>query len=182
MKVFYFLVLSASAQEELTEIKQEREKLSRAQTNGTHGFAARSGTSLCSLRSPSKPDQCCEGINLECFGCNPVLLSDGQKCVDQTTNSAFEQRRDCFCDSSCILYEDCCSDHIVTCAHLYSTEPLTSTTTTTTSTTTTTRIETTVRPSESWIFIELFARLRNLINIKYNGSPKGKFKGVVDKK
>ena len=31
--------------------------------------------------------------------------------------------RDCFCDSSCILFDDCCADHVTTCSHLYTTTP-----------------------------------------------------------
>ena len=30
-----------------------------------------------------------------------------------------KNRRDCFCDSSCIQFGDCCQDHAETCAHLH---------------------------------------------------------------
>ena len=76
-------------------------------------------------RSPLKEVQCCEGVDLECFGCNPVLFAQGQSCDKQTTkqpnkqNNWSPERRDCFCDSSCILFEDCCDDHFDTCTHLY---------------------------------------------------------------
>ena len=36
-------------------------------------------------------EKCCEGVGLECFGCNPTLLAQGEKCEDQTTNSAYEE-------------------------------------------------------------------------------------------
>ena len=42
------------------------------------------------LKRPS--EKCCEGVGLECFGCNPTLLAQGEKCEDQTTNSAYEER------------------------------------------------------------------------------------------
>ena len=120
-----------------TNIELQREKLSRALKIGANGSAVRQGNSLCSLRSISKADQCCDGVDLECFGCNPLLFTNGQLCEDQTTNHAFAERRDCFCDSSCILFEDCCDDHVTTCAHLYSNyEPSTTIESFTTETTT----------------------------------------------
>ena len=79
-------------------------------------------------RGTSKEEQCCAGIDLWCHGCNPVLHADGQECEDQTevnSNWSFWSKsnsdlyKDCFCDTSCIFYEDCCEDHFDTCNHLY---------------------------------------------------------------
>ena len=63
-------------------------------------------SSLCSLRPGAQ--KCCDGVDLECFGCNPTHPFN---CV--------EPYSDCFCDSSCILFEDCCSDHMDTCKDFY---------------------------------------------------------------
>ena len=38
-----------------------------------------------------------------------------QTCSQQTTSNKESDRRDCFCDSSCILFEDCCDDHKMMC-------------------------------------------------------------------
>merc|ERR1712050_278354 len=88
--------------------------------------------------------ECCDGVDLECFGCNPDLLEQGLECKDQPTSPVSTvpnpevKTRDCFCDFSCIMFEDCCDDHAETCIHLYTTTTSSTTTTTTTSTTTTT--------------------------------------------
>ena len=86
----------------------------------------RKGESLCSMR----PSGCCSGVDLECFGCHPGLLDMGIPCERQpiheeyknlrvlensSTNFQSDQRRestrDCFCDTSCKLFDDCCDDH-----------------------------------------------------------------------
>ena len=62
---------------------------------------------------------CCEGIDKQCFGCHPGLLAMGIPCEQQPTSVTETQRRDCFCDEICILFEDCCDDHFGACAGLY---------------------------------------------------------------
>ena len=73
----------------------------------------RKGESLCSILG------CCPGVDLQCFGCHPGLLDMGIPCEKQPTSTHSPQRRDCFCDTSCILFEDCCDDHFGACAELY---------------------------------------------------------------
>lgn len=115
----------------------KREKRSR-KSYGEIGstMKARRDNSLCSLRSNDPRLQCCDGIDIDCFGCNGLLLDQGQQCDDQPTKN-YEQAnyRDCWCDAACMLFENCCDDHAVTCRRLY---PGASTTTSTTSTTTST--------------------------------------------
>ena len=43
----------------------------------------------------------------------------GIPCEQQPTSTKEPKRRDCFCDTSCILFEDCCDDHFGACAELY---------------------------------------------------------------
>ena len=77
-------------------------------------------------RSPLKEGKCCAGADWECFGCNPVLLGQGQSCIYQTADSHIEtESRDCACDSGCILFGDCCDDHVDTCSHLYNEDKVT---------------------------------------------------------
>merc|ERR1711911_541217 len=118
---------------------RKREKQSRKMGYGEIGslMEARQGNSLCSLRSNDPQFQCCDGVDLQCYGCNQHLLNKGQKRDDQTASTTQTHRRDCFCDTSCIVFEDCCDDHPVTCKRLYD-DPETTTSTTTTTTTTTT--------------------------------------------
>ena len=78
----------------------------------------RRGESLCSIKG------CCHGVNLECWGCHPGLLAMGIPCDQQPAGGCKggckeQQRRDCFCDTSCIIFEDCCDDHFGACAGLY---------------------------------------------------------------
>ena len=56
--------------------------------------------SSCRLRG-----SCCSGGDLACYGCNPVLLSKGIPCEQQTTDRQKAHARDCFCDKSCILFQ-----------------------------------------------------------------------------
>ena len=74
---------------------------------------ARLGESLCSISG------CCDGVNIECFGCHPGLIDMGIPCELQPTETNATQYRDCFCDTSCILFEDCCDDHFGACADTY---------------------------------------------------------------
>ena len=78
----------------------------------------RKGESLCGIR----PTGCCQGVDLECFGCHPELLEMGIPCEQQSIHEKYqsqqfqsdqrrESARDCFCDTSCILFGDCCDDH-----------------------------------------------------------------------
>ena len=75
---------------------------------------ARHGESRCSISG------CCDGVDLECFGCHPGLLYiQGIPCEQQTTETNATQGRDCFCDTSCIIFDDCCDDHFLACAGTY---------------------------------------------------------------
>ena len=105
------------------KLERKRAKLSRDMKKYLDDNA-RKGSSLCSLRE--KDNQCCNGVSLDCYGCNPVLLELGVSCESQqsadrfsNSESDFEQGRDCFCDDLCILFGDCCDDHRDTCTHLY---------------------------------------------------------------
>ena len=73
----------------------------------------RLGESLCSLNG------CCPNVDISCFGCNPGLLDMGIPCEEQPTAQNETQYRDCFCDTSCILFGDCCDDHFGACAEFY---------------------------------------------------------------
>jgi len=147
---------------------------------------SRAGTSSCGLRGNDVSEQCCNDVDLNCYGCHPTLMAMGIACDKQTIKSTDTIKRDCFCDSSCILFGDCCDDHIDICKHLYgpgtlagttttggfttNTFPTTSTTSTTTTTTTTTTTESI--PTESWIFKKLFERLDALISAKFGSYDK----------
>ena len=44
----------------------------------------------------------------------------GQQPVhDEYSSLRSESTRDCFCDSSCILFDDCCGDHFGACPQFY---------------------------------------------------------------
>ena len=43
----------------------------------------------------------------------------GIPCEQHSTSSKEPKRRDCFCDTSCILFEDCCDDYFGAWAELY---------------------------------------------------------------
>ena len=85
----------------------------------------RKGESLCTIR----PSGCCQGVDLECFGCHPGLLAMGIPCEQQPIHDEYKSRvmgnssenfqseqrrestRDCFCDKSCVNFDDCCDDY-----------------------------------------------------------------------
>lgn len=160
---------------------QKREKVSQGLLANLDG---RAGTSACALRGATPVEQCCDDVDLNCYGCHPTLLAMGIACIEQTVKSAEPIKRDCFCDSSCILFGDCCDDHEVTCKHLYGTgttatpdttvDPTSTTdyTTNTFSATSTTTTTTTPAPTESWIFKKLFERLDMLIDDKFGKNNK----------
>ena len=93
------------------------------QYRGNNAASERKGDSLCGLR----PSGCCQGVDLTCFGCHPELLDMGIPCEQQSVHEKYqsqhsqlinlqqsqrrESTRDCFCDTSCIVFEDCCDDH-----------------------------------------------------------------------
>ena len=81
-------------------------------------------------RGTTKEEQCCASVDLKCFGCSPIHLAKGIECKDQTFAMSLHNApvHDCFCDLSCIQFEDCCHDHEETCAHLYQEVPTQSTT------------------------------------------------------
>ena len=58
---------------------------------------------------------CCEGGDLACHGCNPVLLAEGIPCEEQTTDREKAHSRDCFCDKSCILFQARVSNQVKSC-------------------------------------------------------------------
>ena len=72
---------------------RKREKQSRKMGYGEIGslMDARQGNSLCSLRSKDPQFQCCDGVDLQCYGCNQFLLDKGQKCDDQTASTTSVQ-------------------------------------------------------------------------------------------
>ena len=99
-----------------SRMMRKREKMSRKMGYGDVGsLTARQGSSLCSLRSTDPKFQCCDGVDLQCYGCNEKLLAQGEKCDDQTVSASATDKRDCFCDKSCIVFSDCCDDHPQTC-------------------------------------------------------------------
>ena len=70
-----------------SRMMRKREKMSRKMGYGEVGsLMARQGSSLCSLRSTDPKFQCCDGVDLQCYGCNQKLLSQGEKCDDQTVS------------------------------------------------------------------------------------------------
>ena len=70
-----------------SRMMRKREKMSRKMGYGDVGsLMARQGSSLCSLRSTDPKFQCCDGVDLQCYGCNQKLLSQGEKCDDQTVS------------------------------------------------------------------------------------------------
>ena len=72
------------------------------------------GKALCETRGETLDEMCCQGVELKCFGCNNKLLNKfGIPCEEQPTSiesPSDELKRDCFCDSSCLLFDDCCKD------------------------------------------------------------------------
>ena len=135
--------------------------------------AERIGVSLCALRTTDMgPGQCCPGVDLQCYGCNPNLLALGIQCEDQALSKLGTNivGRDCFCDASCQDFRDCCSDHTETCPELTTLKPTTATTTTTTTTTAMKTREKII--DESWIFDKLFSILLEIINNKFANSDK----------
>ena len=173
----------------------KREKRSRKMSYGEIGsmMQARRGNSLCSLRSNDPRLQCCDGIDIDCFGCNGLLLDQGQQCDDQPTKNYKQANyRDCWCDAACMLFENCCDDHAVTCRRLYpgsptttsttSTKSSTTTTSTTTSTTSTTStsttmetsIATTITPATSEVNTAPLSLMNNLEMVFENNRIRGR--------
>lgn len=54
-------------------------RLIRERLKDSKEFAAsrKVSSSSCSLRGAEREDQCCNGVDIECFGCNPILLGFG---------------------------------------------------------------------------------------------------------
>ena len=90
--------------------------------------------------------------------------------------------RDCFCDSSCQDFRDCCSDHAETCPEL-TTKKTSAVTTTAITTLSTTKKPKNTRPptvkAESWIFKKLFESLQNIIDEKFGFSVK--YQNFIDR-
>jgi len=188
-----------------------RKRFELIERGGQEDVEMKSGTAKCYLREQDGHPPCCPSIDLECFGCNQDMLNQGIPCIEQTTDILRPVHRDCFCDSSCILFNDCCSDHKDTCSSLYTTttpEPTTTTEFTTriltttalidgetkaTTKATTTQSKKTKKPVTklpdddelitSWIFKKLFDTLKRLIREKYKGltTDKTKFAKMLNK-
>ena len=45
---------------------------------------SRAGTSSCGLRGNDVSEQCCNDVDLNCYGCHPTLLAMGIECDKQT--------------------------------------------------------------------------------------------------
>ena len=45
---------------------------------------SRAGTSSCGLRGKVVSEQCCNDVDLNCYGCHPTLLAMGISCDKQT--------------------------------------------------------------------------------------------------
>ena len=45
---------------------------------------SRAGTSSCGLRGKVVSEQCCNDVDLNCYGCHPTLLAMGISCEKQT--------------------------------------------------------------------------------------------------
>ena len=90
--------------------------------------------------------------------------------------------RDCFCDSSCQDFRDCCSDHAETCPELTTKKTSQQTTTAITTLSTTKKPKNTRPPTikdESWIFDKLFESLQNIIDEKFGKSTK--YQNFIDR-
>jgi len=171
-----------------TSVDDTRRQIGRTKMN-------RHGASQCSLRTEQMtPGQCCPGTDLQCYGCNPNLIELGIGCEDQKIQKLGSDivGRDCFCDSSCIVFRDCCDDHAETCPELQtippnSTETVSSITTTSKSKPTkdpnTTKEPKKTRPpfvkGESWILKDLLKELKLMIKEKFGNSSK--FPQMMDK-
>lgn len=141
----------------------------------------RQGSSRCNLRTDDMfPGQCCPGIDLQCYGCNPKLIKLGIDCEDQAVSKVGTNivGRDCFCDASCTLFDDCCEDHAKTCPELAPTTttvtigPITGSHQTSEPTTKTPKTRPPRKKSESWIFKDLFKELKTLIKAKFGNTDK----------
>ena len=102
------------------EVLQYRGNNAASKFKPENPVSERKGESLCSIR----PLGCCDGVDLECFGCHPGLLDMGIPCSQQPTHDEYsssrrESTRDCYCDRSCLVFGDCCDDHMVACIQFY---------------------------------------------------------------
>ena len=102
------------------EVLQYRGNNAASKLKQENPLSERKGESLCSIR----PLGCCDGVDLQCFGCHPGLLDMGIPCGQQPIHDEYsslrrESTRDCFCDRSCLVFDDCCDDHMVACIEFY---------------------------------------------------------------
>ena len=104
------------------------------------------------------------------------------ECLDESEDQELSKiganinGRDCFCDSSCQDFRDCCSDHAQTCPELTTKKSTAIITTTAVTTISSTKKPKNTRPpkvvDESWIFDKLFESLQNIIDQKFGSSVK----------
>lgn len=173
-------------EEKMLRRQTRRQMKSSANEDSLQPRTERIGVSLCALRTADMgPGQCCPGVDLHCYGCNPNLIALGIPCEDQELSKigANINGRDCFCDSSCQDFRDCCSDHAATCPELTTKKTTSVSTTTAITTFSTTRKSKNTRPptidDESWIFDKLFQSLQNIIDEKFGFSTK--YQNFIDR-
>ena len=64
--------------------QSRRQMKSSANEGSLQPRTERIGVSLCALRTEDMgPGQCCPGVDLHCYGCNPNLIALGIPCEDQ---------------------------------------------------------------------------------------------------
>ena len=78
MKLIFGLMFFTKAQ--LTDIYNQRKLAS----NQLLSDDERAGTSSCGLRGTDVSEQCCNDVDLNCYGCHPTLLAMGIACEKQT--------------------------------------------------------------------------------------------------
>ena len=78
MKLIFGLFLFTKAQQ--NDIYKERKIASDLLLSDD----SRAGTSSCGLRGKVVSEQCCNDVDLNCYGCHPTLLAMGISCEKQT--------------------------------------------------------------------------------------------------
>ena len=78
MKLIFGLMFFTKAQ--LTDIYNQRKLASDQLLSDDQ----RAGTSSCGLRGNDVSEQCCNDVDLNCYGCHPTLLAMGIACEKQT--------------------------------------------------------------------------------------------------
>ena len=78
MKLIFGLLFLTKAQQ--NNIMNERKTASDLLLSDD----SRAGTSSCGLRGKVTSEQCCNDVDLNCYGCHPTLLAMGIACEKQT--------------------------------------------------------------------------------------------------